>query len=237
MFYYSFSLCNLVPNLIVITDGAVPNRNGLTASTSRRHMSIDYPKKVLVSGMSEAEVIEGAKLGENKCFELLYGLHKRRVYSLCFRMVGDIEAAKDFTQEAFLLMYRKISSFRGESAFSTWLHRLVVNTVIMHLRKRELPFVSLDEALEPTNEDVPEKGYGSEDVILTGAVDRVNLERAIDNLPLGYRAIFVLHEIEGYEHNEIAEMMGCSIGTSKSQLHKARLKMRGLLKITRADRM
>jgi RNA polymerase sigma-70 factor (ECF subfamily) len=186
--------------------------------------------------MSEAEVIEGAKQGQHECFEALYGLHKRRVYSLCLRMTGDIEAAEDRAQEAFLLLYRKIGSFRGDSAFSTWLHRLTVNVVLMHMRKKEVPEVSLDETMDPTEEDGPKKDFGSEDQVLAGSIDRLSLERAIASLPPGYRLIFVLHDIEGYEHNEIAEMMGCSVGNSKSQLHKARIKLRGVLNITRAEK-
>lgn len=192
--------------------------------------------RILPSGMPEAEAIQRAQAGEEGSFEALYTLHKRRVYSLCLRMTGNTAEAEDLTQEAFLQLYRKIATFRGESAFSTWLHRLAVNVVLMHLRKRGLPEVSLQETMEPTEEDGPKKDFGSADQVLAGSIDRVNLERAIENLPPGYRIIFVLHDIEGYEHNEIAEMMGCSIGNSKSQLHKARMKMRDLLKVNRAER-
>jgi RNA polymerase sigma-70 factor (ECF subfamily) len=193
------------------------------------------PKKTSASAMPEAEVIERAKQGDGGCFESLYSLHKRRVYSLCLRMTGNTAEAEDLTQEAFLQLYRKIATFRGESAFSTWLHRLAVNVVLMHLRKKGLPEVSLQETLEP-EEDGPKKDIGAHDQVLAGSIDRVNLERAVESLPPGYRIIFVLHDIEGYEHNEIAEMMGCSIGNSKSQLHKARMKLRDLLKVTRVER-
>jgi RNA polymerase sigma-70 factor, ECF subfamily len=193
-------------------------------------------KKITASGLSEAEAIERAKSGDAESFEALYGLHKRRVYSLCLRMTGNTAEAEDLTQEAFLQLYRKIGTFRGESAFSTWLHRLAVNVVLMHLRKKGLPEVSLDEALEPQHEDGPKKDIGARDNVLAGSIDRVNLERAIESLPPGYRIIFVLHDVEGYEHNEIAEMMGCSIGNSKSQLHKARMKLRDLLKLSRAEK-
>jgi RNA polymerase sigma-70 factor (ECF subfamily) len=201
----------------------------------KRH-SVPTPKRMMAAGMSEAEAIERAKQGDGRCFEALYGMHKRRVYSLCLRMTGNTAEAEDLTQEAFLQLYRKIATFRGESAFSTWLHRLAVNVVLMHLRKKGLPEVSLQETLEPAEEDGPKKDIGAQDQVLAGSIDRVNLERAIESLPPGYRIIFVLHDIEGYEHNEIAEMMGCSIGNSKSQLHKARMKLRDLLKITRAER-
>ena len=148
-------------------------------------------------------------------------------------MTGNTADAEDLTQEAFLQLHRKIGTFRGESAFSTWLHRMSVNVVLMRLRKKGLPEVSLEEMLEP-QEDGPRKDVGGRDNVLAGALDRVNLERVIEGLPPGYRMIFVLHDIEGYEHNEIAEMMDCSIGNSKSQLHKARMKLRELLKQEKA---
>ena len=193
-------------------------------------------KKTEASQLSEAEAIERAKQGDPDAFEVLYALHKRRVYSLCLRMTSNVAEAEDLTQEAFLQLYRKIATFRGESAFSTWLHRMAVNVVLMKLRKKGLPEVSLEETLDPQQEDAPRKDIGAPDLALAGSVDRVNLERAIEGLPKGYRVIFVLHDVEGYEHNEIAEMMGCSIGNSKSQLHKARLKLRELLRMSRAEK-
>lgn len=193
-------------------------------------------KKLIAPGLTEAEAIEQAKGGNAEAFEALYGFHKRRVYSLCLRMTGNTAQAEDLTQEAFLQLYRKIGTFRGESAFSTWLHRMAVNVVLMQLRKKGLPEVSLDEMLEPQHDDGPKRDIGARDNVLAGSVDRVNLERAIAGLPPGYRVVFMLHDVEGYEHNEIAEMMGCSIGNSKSQLHKARLKLRDLLKLSRAEK-
>ncbi len=151
-------------------------------------------------------------------------------------MTGNPASAEDFTQEAFLQLFRKIATFRGESAFSTWLHRLSVNVVLMQLRKKGLPVVSLEETMEPQQEDGPRREFGTEDLSLRGSVDRVHLQRAIAELPAGYRSVFVLHDIEGYEHNEIAQMMGCSVGNSKSQLHKARLKMRVLLQLQKAGK-
>ena len=186
-------------------------------------------KKILASGITEQEAIERAKQGGTESFEVLYDLHKRRAYSLCLRMTGNASEAEDLTQEAFLQVYRKIATFRGESAFSTWLHRLTVNVVLMHLRKRGLLEVSLEGALEPQEKDGPKKEVGVRDNVLVGSIDRINLQRSIDSSPPGYRIMFVLHDVEGYEHNEIAEMMGCSIGNSKSQLHKARMKLRELL--------
>ena len=191
---------------------------------------------MLANGITEAEAIDRAKQGDAGCFELLYAMHKRRVYSLCLRMVGNTAEAEDLTQEAFLQLYRKIATFRGESAFTTWLHRLSVNVVLMRLRKKSLPEISLEEAMEPQQEDGPRKDVGARDNVLAGCIDRVNLERAIEGLPPGYRIVFVLHDIEGYEHNEIAAMMECSIGNSKSQLHKARIKLRDLLQLSGAEK-
>jgi RNA polymerase sigma-70 factor (ECF subfamily) len=185
--------------------------------------------------LSELELIERAKQGDAEAFEALYHLHKRRVYSLCLRMTANTAAAEDLTQEAFLQLFRKIATFRGESAFSTWLHRMAVNVVLMQLRKKGLPVVPLEDTVE-TEEEIPKKELGAPDRNLAGSIDRLQLQRAVDDLPPGYRSIFVLHDVEGYEHNEIAEIVGCSVGNSKSQLHKARLKLRDLLKTSRAEK-
>jgi len=186
--------------------------------------------------LNEADAIERAKQGDAEAFQALYDRHKRRVYSLCLRMTANVAEAEDLTQEAFLQLYRKIATFRGESAFSTWLHRLSVNVVLMHLRKKGLPVVSLEETTQGTEEDSPKKDFGTQDLALAGSIDRLQLQRAVEDLPPGYRTIFVLHDVEGYEHNEIAEIVGCSIGNSKSQLHKARMKLRDLLKMNRAGK-
>lgn len=187
-------------------------------------------KQTVFAGMTESEVIEKAQTGDMTCFEVLYSRHKRRIFSLCLRMTGDHAQAEDFTQEAFLQLYRKIATFRGESAFSTWLHRLALNVVLMHFRKKGLKEVSLEESVEPQEAGELPKQFGASDSRLQGSIDRLALDRAINDLPPGYRIIFILHDVEGYEHNEIAEMLGCSIGNSKSQLHKARMKLRTLLR-------
>ncbi len=180
--------------------------------------------------MPEAEAIRLAQQGDAGAFERLYQLHNRRVYSLCLRMVNNTAEAEDLTQEAFLQLFRKIATFRGESAFSTWLHRLAVNVVLMKLRRKSGTETSLEQVTEPDEESgSPRRDFGGPDIRLSGSIDRVNLQRAVDQLPPGYKAVFVLHDVQGYEHNEIAEIMGCSIGNSKSQLHKARMRLRGLL--------
>lgn len=173
----------------------------------------------------DAQLIARAQRGDEEAFAALYQAHNRRVYSLCLRMTGNVAEAEDLTQEAFLQLFRKISTFRGESAFSTWLHRLAVNVVLMHLRKKGLSQISLDET-ENSQGDPIKRDYGDNDRRLVGSIDRIALTQAIGELPPGYRSVFVLHDIEGYEHNEIAEIMNCSVGNSKSQLHKARLKLR-----------
>src|SRR6478672_5261434 len=193
-------------------------------------------RKLQGDKLSEAEAIERAKQGDAEAFQLLYGLHKRRVYSLCLRMTANTAEAEDLTQEAFLQLFRKIATFRGESAFSTWLHRMAVNVVLMQLRKKGLPVVPLDDATEGDEEGSIKKEPGAPDMRLAGSIDRLQLQRAVDELPPGYRTIFVLHDVEGFEHNEIATMIGCSIGNSKSQLHKARIKLRELLRTTRAEK-
>ncbi|MGA2536192.1 MAG: RNA polymerase sigma factor [Terracidiphilus sp.] len=177
-----------------------------------------------------SEILARAQAGDHQAFAQLYSLHKRRIYSLCLRMVGSAAEAEDLTQEAFLQFHRKIGTFRGESALSTWLHRLAVNVVLMQLRKKGLQLTSLDESMDPAPDQRPGRSFGAPDLALSGAIDRLSLKRAIDDLPAGYRLIFVLHDIEGYEHNEIATLLDCSIGNSKSQLHKARLKLRDALR-------
>jgi RNA polymerase sigma-70 factor, ECF subfamily len=190
------------------------------------------PASPPASNAVAADVLARAQAGDHQAFAQIYALNKRRIYSLCLRMVGNVAAAEDLTQEAFLQLHRKIATFRGDSAFTTWLHRLAINVVLMHLRKRVLPAISLDEAMEPTQEERVGRSFGAPDLHLAGAIDRMALQRAIEDLPEGYRLIFILHDIEGFEHNQIADMLECSIGNSKSQLHKARLKLRDALRIT-----
>ncbi len=208
-----------------LIDGCVP-----TGTVAR-------PRRAETSELSEAEAIRLAQQGDAAAFERIYRLHSRRVYALCLRMVGNTAEAEDLTQEAFLQLFRKIHTFRGESAFSTWLHRLSVNVVLMRLRKKSLPETSLEEVTEPDEETGgPRKEVGGPDMLLSGSIDRIHLRRAIDQLPPGYKSVFVLHDVQGYEHNEIAEIMGCSIGNSKSQLHKARTRLRELLQEAQRDK-
>jgi len=177
---------------------------------------------------SDLDLVKRAQQGDSDAFASLFHAHKAKVYSVCLRMTNNTAEAEDLTQDAFLQVFRKLATFRGDSALSTWLYRIAVNTVLMHFRKKALRQVSLDE---PYNQDakVVRREYGSRDDRLTGCVDRIALARAIKELPDGYRTIFLLHEVEGYEHQEIAELLDCSVGNSKSQLHKAKLRIRELL--------
>ena len=163
--------------------------------------------------------------GNIPAFELLYERYHRRTYSLCLRMTSSQTEAEDLTQEVFIQLFRKIGSFRGDSAFSTWLHRLTVNQVLMHFRRRSVKNERTSEDGEMPEQSVPGPGNPNKMQV----VDRIALKNAIAELPNGYRNVFVLHDVEGFEHEEVARMMGISVGTSKSQLHKARLKLRGLL--------
>jgi len=199
-------------------------------SSAKNSESTQEPAALPASANTDPDILTRAQAGDHQAFAQLYSLHKRRIYSLCVRMVGNMAEAEDLTQEAFLQLHRKIATFRGDSAFSTWLHRLAINLVLMHLRKKSLPVISLDAAMEPTPDEGPGRSFGAPDPSLTGSIDRLALERAISDLPAGYRLIFVLHDIEGYEHSEIAAMLDCSIGNSKSQLHKARLKLRDAMR-------
>jgi RNA polymerase sigma-70 factor (ECF subfamily) len=175
---------------------------------------------------SDLDLAQRAAAGDMEAFEDLYDRHNRRVYSLCLRMTQNASEAEDLAQEVFIQLFRKISSFRGESAFTTWLHRLTVNQVLMHFRKRS---VKLEQTTEEGDTPV-QIVKGTENPNQMPVVDRIALDKAIEQLPPGYKMVFTLHDIEGHEHEEIARMLGCSVGTSKSQLHKARMKLRTLLR-------
>ena len=171
--------------------------------------------------------------GRAQPFEEIFRLHHRRVYSICLRMIGNPAAAEDLTQDVFLQVFRKLGSFRGESAFTTWLHRLTVNQVLMHLRKNHVRKEQLTEDGEMPVEIMVDRNKFNRSPVL----DRLALDEAIAQLPQGYRIVFVLHDVEGLEHREIASLLGCSIGTSKSQLHRARMRMRLLLRRRPQPRM
>ncbi|HEV7701693.1 MAG TPA: RNA polymerase sigma factor [Pyrinomonadaceae bacterium] len=169
---------------------------------------------------------QSAGRGDMAAFEEIYRRHHRRVYSICLRMLQNASEAEDLTQDVFIQLYRKIGSFRGDSAFTTWLHRMTVNQVLMHFRKRTVKFEKTTEEGETPDQIVS----GTANPEKMRIVDKIAIDNAIAQLPDGYKNVFVLHDVEGYEHEEVAKILGCSVGTSKSQLHKARLKLQKLLK-------
>lgn len=185
----------------------------------------DVEKLENVSSANDFVLAQSAAKGNMVAFEELYQRHHRRVYSICLRMLQNASEAEDLTQDVFIQLYRKIGSFRGDSAFTTWLHRMTVNQVLMHFRKRTVKFEKTTEEGETPVQIVP----GTERADKMPIVDKIALENAIEQLPNGYKNVFVLHDVEGFEHEEVARILGCSVGTSKSQLHKARLKLRKLL--------
>jgi len=181
------------------------------------------------SAMSIRDLVKSRQItgsGRAQPFEEIFRLHHRRVYSLCLRMTGNPAEAEDLTQDVFVLVFRKLGSFRGESALTTWLHRLTVNQVLMHFRKGHVRKEQLTEDGEMPSGIMFDRNRINRSPVL----DRLALDEAIVQLPHGYRLVFVLHDVEGLEHSEIASLLGCSIGTSKSQLHRARMRMRLLLK-------
>ena len=183
------------------------------------------PAPVFDETATDIDLCRLAADGSLGAFEMIYQRYHRRTYSLTLRMTGSQTEAEDLTQEVFIQLFRKVGSFRGDSAFSTWLHRLTINQVLMHFRRRSVKNEKTSES-----GDMPEQTvHGTANPNRMPVVDRIALKKAIAELPTGYKNVFVLHDVEGFEHEEVARMLGISVGTSKSQLHKARLKLRGLL--------
>lgn len=181
--------------------------------------------EIIDADAPDMALCQRAAKGSLPAFELIYQRYHRRTYSLCLRMTSSQTEAEDLTQEVFIQLFRKIGSFRGDSAFSTWLHRLTVNQVLMHFRRRSVK----NEKVSDDGEMPEQTVHGTANPNKMPVIDRIALKNAIGQLPNGYRNVFVLHDVEGYEHEEVARMLKISVGTSKSQLHKARLKLRGLL--------
>jgi len=180
------------------------------------------------TGIRKTDAVGRAQAGDHDAFSELYTQHKKHVFAICLRMVRDYSLAEDLTQETFLQLHRKIALFRGDSVFRTWLHRMTVNTVLMYLRKNVLAVVSLDQLMENVPEEHAGRNFGTRDLAQAGAIDRLTIYRAIATLAPGYRNIFILHDVHGYDHGE------CTCGNTKSQLHKARRVLRDALK-SKAD--
>ena len=181
--------------------------------------------------LSEGEALNLAQQGNSAAFDFLYRLHSQRVYALCLRMVKNPAQAEDLTQETFLAVLRGIRGFHGQSAFTTWLYRVTRNTVLMCFRKKRVKETSLEEIAEPDSETGrPPRELGSPDRHLESTADRILLQTAVAQLSRGFRATLLLHDVQGYEHREVAAILGCAPGTSKSQLHKARLRVREIVR-------
>jgi len=175
---------------------------------------------------SDLALTRRAAASDARAFEELYRRYHRLVYGLCLRMTQNVAEAEDITQDVFILLHRKVGSFRGESLFTTWLHRLTVNQVLMRFRKTRS---RREEALEDSDARSFTTGPAPVGPNRLQLIDRMALDKALEKLPPGYRAAFILHDVEGYEHEEVAQLLGCAVGTSKSQLHKARAKLRKIL--------
>lgn len=186
-------------------------------------------RRAMPANSHSDDVLARAQAGAADAFSELYVMHKKRVFAICLRMVRDFSLAEDLTQETFLQLHRKLSSFRGESLFTTWLHRMTVNIVLMVLRKGVLPVVSLDQILTEFPETPTKYNFGAYDRTQVSAVDRITIERAIGMLSPGYRRFFLLHDVDGLGHREIASIVGCTLGNSKSQVYKARRALRRAL--------
>src|SRR6266851_2303121 len=174
---------------------------------------------------AELELVERCRRGELGAFEELYRAHSGRLFSLAVRMLGNAADAEDQLQEIFLSAHRKLDSFRGESALGTWLYRLAMNQILDHVRSRAARTGQVTDGLDDMSLLADAGGHRLAD----RAIDRIDLERAVAELPEGCRAAFVLHDVQGLEHREISEVLGIAEGTSKSQVHKARLRLRALL--------
>jgi RNA polymerase sigma-70 factor (ECF subfamily) len=173
----------------------------------------------------ELTLVERCRRGDLGAFEELYRLHAGRLYSVALRLVGNPADAEDLLQEIFLAAHRKLDTFRGESALGTWLYRLATNLCLDHLRSRSGRSRQVTDALDD-DAGLPDPSSAT---LAEQTVTKMDLERALARLPEGCRAAFVLHDVEGLEHREVAEVLGVAEGTSKSQVHKARMKLRALL--------
>jgi RNA polymerase sigma-70 factor, ECF subfamily len=185
-----------------------------------------HPSAGAAAGRSaEQALVDRCRRGELGAFEELYRAHSGRLFSLAVRMLGNPADAEDQLQEIFLSAHRKLESFRGESALGTWLYRLAMNQLLDHVRSRAARTGQLTDGLDDATVLADAGGHK----LAESAIDRIDLERALAELPEGCRAAFVLHDVEGLEHREVSEVLGIAEGTSKSQVHKARLRLRALL--------
>jgi RNA polymerase sigma-70 factor (ECF subfamily) len=194
----------------------------------RRELERKESVAMLGSEMPEAEAIEKARNGDVRGYESLYHLHRSRVYSLCLRLTGNTSDAEDLAQEVFLQVYRKISTFRGDAKFGSWLYRVAMNLVLMHFRRRRPREISLNapRTLDP---DQMQSQLRDQSWTSSFLVERVALGRALGSLSKARRSVVLLHDVNGFTHGEVGQRLGLAAGTSKSQLHKAHIELRDML--------
>lgn len=182
-----------------------------------------------IGSIVEADDVSAAASGDRSAFERLYRLHTARVYSLCLRMTGSVTTAEELTQDVFVRVWEKLPLFRGESAFTTWMHSLAVNVVLSARKTEALHFGRRAEQGGNVDDETEawDSAAGPDKVMFSG--ERIDIERAIAQLPTGARRVFLLHDVEGYKHEELAGMLGITAGGSKAQLHRARLLLRKAL--------
>jgi RNA polymerase sigma-70 factor, ECF subfamily len=184
-----------------------------------------YTLRLVASPPTDYALAQAVACGASTALADLYDRYKQRVYAVCLRMTHDAADAEDLTHEVFVHLLDKAGSFRGDSKFSTWLHRVTVNLVLMHFRRRNSRVSQFSDELETR---LVMRRFNRTPASMQIA-DRIALDSALAKLPLGCRSVFILYDIEGYKHDEISGLLGCSVGTSKSQLYRARMKLRKLM--------
>jgi RNA polymerase sigma-70 factor, ECF subfamily len=204
----------------------ITGQRGRQMATSKLTVTPAASQPVPGAGRAEElALVERCRQGDLSAFETIYRTHSGRLYSVACRMLGNPADAEDLLQDIFLVAHRKLDSFRGESALGTWLYRLATNLCLDYLRSRAAKSGQLTDALD----DEPALADAGSRRLAEQTVTKMDLERALAQLPEGCRSAFVLHDVEGLEHREVAEVLGIAEGTSKSQVHKARLRLRGIL--------
>ncbi len=181
-----------------------------------------FPSKSVTVGAGDTALVARVQAGDVDAFEALYKQHAARIYSLASRMAGSPDEGEDLVQEIFLQAYRKLGSFKGDASVGTWLYRLAVNHCLDFVRSRRAKMGRVTDTLDAAGSFEPVSPRET-------PLARLDLERAIEQLPAGCREAFVLHDVEGFDHKEVARLLGIAEGTSKSQVFKARMKLRGLL--------
>ena len=200
----------------------VTGQRGASMATSKLTGQGSVPGETRAA---ELRLVERCRNGELGAFEELYRQHSGRLFSLAVRMLGNQADAEDQLQEIFLSAHRKLESFRGEAALGTWLYRLAMNQLLDYVRSRAARTGQLTDGLDDATVLADASGHRLAD----RAIERIDLERALTELPDGCRAAFLLHDVEGLEHKEVSDVLGIAEGTSKSQVHKARLRLRAML--------